>query len=69
MKVNIVITVVIMSIKKYYQILGLEDGASKQEIQDSYDKLSLELDPKNNDNLDFFKEEFALLHVIYFIFS
>ena len=51
--------------KKYYQILGLEDGASKQEIQDSYDKLSVELDPKNNDNLDFFKEEFALLQDAY----
>ena len=51
--------------KKYYQILGLEEGASKQKIQDVYDKLSLELDPKNNDNLDFFKEEFALLQEAY----
>jgi hypothetical protein len=51
--------------KKYYQTLGLEDGASKQEIQDAYDKLSVELDPKNNDNLDFFKEEFALLQEAY----
>ena len=33
--------------KKYYQILGLEKGASKQDIQDAYDKLSVELDPKN----------------------
>jgi len=51
--------------KEYYQILGLEDGASKQEIQDAYDKLSVELDPKNNDDLDFFKEEFALLQEAY----
>jgi DnaJ-class molecular chaperone len=35
--------------KKYYQILGLEKGASKQEVQDAYDKLSVELDPKNHD--------------------
>lgn len=51
--------------KKYYQIFGLEKDASKQEIQDAYDKLSVELDPKNNDNLDFFKEEFALLQEAY----
>ena len=51
--------------KKHYQVLGLEEGASKQEIQDAYDKLSVELDPKNNDNLDFFKEEFALLQEAY----
>ena len=50
---------------KYYQILGLEEGASKLEIQDAYDKLSVELDPKNNDNLDFFKEEFALVQEAY----
>jgi len=54
-----------MIMKKYYQILGLEEGASKQEIQDAYNKLSVELDPKNNDNLDFFKEEFALLQEAY----
>jgi len=51
--------------KKYYQILGLEEGSSKQEIQGAYDKLSVELDPKNNDDLDFFKEEFALLQEAY----
>jgi hypothetical protein len=51
--------------KKYYQILGLEKGASRQEIQYAYDKLSVELDPKNNDDLDFFKEEFALLQEAY----
>ena len=51
--------------KKHYKTLGLEDGASKKEIQDAYDKLSVELDPKNNDDLDFFKEEFALLQEAY----
>ena len=38
-----------LQMKKYYQILGLEKGASKQEVQDAYDKLSVELDPKNHD--------------------
>ena len=48
--------------KKYYEILGLEVGATKQEIQDAYDKFICgSQTPKNNDNLDFFKEEFNLL--------
>jgi len=51
--------------KKYYEILGLDKGASKKDIQDYYDKLSIELDPKNNDDLDFFKEEYALLQNAY----
>lgn len=51
--------------KKYYEIFGLEEGASKEDIQDAYDKLSVELDPKNNDDLDFFKEEFAILQEAY----
>jgi len=51
--------------KKYYKILGLDEGASKKDIQDYYDKLSIELDPKNNDDLDFFKEEFSLLQEAY----
>ena len=44
--------------KKYYKILGLEEGASVQDIQDAYDKLLVELDPKNNDGLDFLKKSF-----------
>ena len=43
---------------KYYKILGLEDGASKEEIQQAYEKLSTDLDPSKNDNLDFFVEEY-----------
>lgn len=51
--------------QKYYKILGLEEGASIEEIQNAYDRLSEELDPKNNDNLDFFKEEVILLKEAY----
>ncbi len=43
---------------KYYKILGLEEGASKEEIQQAYQKLSNDLDPSKNDNLDFFVEEY-----------
>jgi hypothetical protein len=51
--------------KKYYDILGLEEGASKQAIQEAYDRLSVELDPKKNNNHDFFIEEFQLLQEAY----
>ena len=49
----------------YYKILGLENGASLSDIEASYNKLSKELDPKNNDNQDFYIEEFALLQEAY----
>ena len=45
--------------KKYYQILGLQEGASQQEITQAFERLNETLDPANNDNLDFFKEEHA----------
>ena len=51
--------------KKYYQILGLDENASKEDIQKAYDKLSAELDPKNNDNQDFFKEEYKKIQEAY----
>jgi hypothetical protein len=51
--------------KKYYNVLGLEEGASKEDIEKNYKELSKELDPKYNDNQDFFKEEFALLQEAY----
>ena len=44
--------------KKYYKILGLEEGASKEEIEKKYKQLCEEYDPKNNDNQEFFKEEY-----------
>ena len=51
--------------KKHYQTLGLQEGASQEEIKTAYDKLSKELDPANNDNQEFFVEEFALLQEAY----
>ena len=50
---------------KYYKILGLEKGASKEEIEAAYIRLSKELDPANNDNLEFFVEEYALVQEAY----
>ena len=44
--------------KKHYQTLGLKEGASQEEINTAYDKLSKELNPSNNDNQEFFKEEY-----------
>ena len=43
--------------RKYYDILGLKEGATKQEIRKAFNKLSKDLDPKNNDNQEFFIEE------------
>ena len=51
--------------KKHYYILGLQEGASQEEIQEAYERLSKELDPANNDNQEFFVEEFALLKEAY----
>ena len=44
--------------KKYYDILGLNIDASQKEIEEAYNKLSIELNPKNNNNEDFFKVEY-----------
>ena len=51
--------------KKYYEILGLEEGATKAEIEKKYQELSKEYDPKNNDNQDFFKEEYDKIQEAY----
>ena len=51
--------------KKNYQTLGLKEGASQEEIQEAYERLSDTLDPKKNDNLDFFIEEYALVQEAY----
>ena len=44
--------------KKHLKTLGLQEGATNEEIQAAYERLSNDLDPKNNDNEAFFKEEF-----------
>lgn len=51
--------------KKYFEILGIPEGSSQEVIQEAYDKLSKELDPKNNDNQEFFVEEFEKLQEAY----
>ena len=51
--------------KKHFKILGLQEGASKEEIEAAYKRLSKELDPASNDNLEFFVEEHALVQEAY----
>ena len=51
--------------KKYYDVLGLKEGASKEEIEEKYNQLCLELDPEKNDNQEFFKEEFQKVQEAY----
>ena len=51
--------------KKYYEILGLNEGATKQEVKKAFNKLSKELDPKKNDDQDFFIEETKKLKEAY----
>jgi len=52
-------------LKKYLETLGLKEGASQDEIQAAYDKLSKELDPATNDNQDFFIEEYKKVQEAY----
>jgi len=51
--------------KQHYTTLGLQEGASQEEIEGAYDRLSKELDPANNDNQEFFKEEYKKLQQAY----
>lgn len=51
--------------KKHYQTLGLKESASQEEIQNAYERLAKELDPKNNDNQEFFKEEYKKVQEAY----
>ena len=44
--------------KHHLETLGLQEGASQEAIQEAYDRLSKELNPSNNDNQEFFKEEY-----------
>ena len=51
--------------KEYFETLNLKEGASQEEIQAAYDKLSKELDPANNNNQEFFKEEYKKVQEAY----
>ena len=48
----------------HYHTLGLEEGASQEEIQEAYDRLYNELDPLNN-NQEFFLEEYEKVQAAY----
>jgi DnaJ-class molecular chaperone len=50
---------------KYFNILGLEEGASQEAIQEAYDRLYKELDPEKNKNQEFFIEEFEKIQEAY----
>ena len=52
-------------LEKFYEVLGLDIDASFEEIEKKYEQLSKELDPKNNDDQDFFKEEFLKVQEAY----
>ena len=51
--------------KQHYITLGLQEGASQEEIEAAYKRLSKELDPANNDNQEFFIEEYKDLQAAY----
>ena len=51
--------------KHHFETLGLQEGASQEEIKTAYDKLSKELNPTNNDNQEFFKEEYDKVQEAY----
>jgi hypothetical protein len=52
-------------LKKHFDILGLKQDASQEQIQEAYDRLSKELNPSNNDNQAFFKEEYEKVQEAY----
>jgi curved DNA-binding protein CbpA len=49
----------------HFDALGLQEGASQEEIEGAYKRLSKELDPANNNNQEFFKEEYKKLQQAY----
>ena len=51
--------------KKYYVSLGLKEGASQEDIQAAFDRLSEELDPAKNNNEEFFVEEYEKVQKAY----
>ena len=51
--------------KNYFDVLGLHEDASQDEIQEAFERLSKELEPLNNDNKEFFIEEYEKLQEAY----
>ena len=51
--------------KNHYATLGLQEGASQEEIQLAYERLSKQLDPAENNNEEFFIEEFEKVKAAY----
>ena len=51
--------------KQHYKTLGLEEGASQEDIKEAYNRLSKELNPANNDNQEFFIEEYEKVQTAY----
>lgn len=51
--------------KHHLETLGLQEGATQQEIQEAYDRLSKELNPANNNNQEFFIEEYKKVQEAY----
>ena len=51
--------------KHHFETLGLQEGASQEAIQEAYARLSKELNPSNNDNQEFFKEEYEKVQEAY----
>ena len=51
--------------KHHFETLGLQEGCSQEQIQEAYDRLSKELNPANNDNQEFFKEEYEKVQEAY----
>jgi len=51
--------------KHHLETLGLQEGASQEQIQEAYHRLSKELNPANNDNQEFFVEEYQKLQDAY----
>ena len=53
----------------HYETLGLKSTASKQEIEDAYQKLSKKFHPDNNDGDEYFSELFSNIKEAYEVLS
>jgi len=54
-----------LKMKHHFKTLGLQEGATHEEVQEAYDRLSKELNPVNNDSQEFFKEEYKKVQEAY----